>query len=65
MFEFTILTLQLMREGKLYGICNENGNVFETVSNLYSCLFIKFIITYIEGGYGIKQMGDLKATFEK
>ena len=59
MFEFTILVINLMREGKLYSLCNENNEVFDTVANIYSSLFLKFVCTYIEGKHTIIKMHDL------
>ena len=49
MFEFTILCIHLMREGKLYSLCNESNNVYETVADVYCALFLNFVSTYISG----------------
>jgi hypothetical protein len=65
MFEFTILVIHLMREGKLYSLCNENNNVFETVAHVYCSLFLNFIFTYIEGKHNITHMNDLNVKLEK
>lgn len=65
MFEFTILIINLMREGKLYNLCNEKGNIFEVTSEVYSCLFLKFMATYIEGRNDITKMHELNVALEK
>jgi hypothetical protein len=49
MFEYTLIVIRLMREGRLYALCNEKDNVFEVVTEVYSCLFLKFMSTYISG----------------
>lgn len=59
MFEFTVLVINLMREGKLYQLCNESHNVLETVARVYSCLFLHFMVTYIEGKHNITKMDEL------
>lgn len=59
MFEYTLLALNLMREGKLYSLCNENKNVYETVAYVYSALFLNFMCAYIEGQHNITHMNDL------
>ena len=65
MFEFTLLTINLMREGKLYAFCNETGNVFENVAAVYSCLFLNFMCTYIEHKHNITKMDELNNQIEK
>lgn len=61
MFEYTILVMVLMREGKLYALCNREDDVLETLSYVYSALFLKFMCTYIEGGYTIIHMNELNS----
>lgn len=65
MLEFTVVTLQLMREGKLYLLCNEKGNVFETIADVYNSLVLKFMVSYIEEGCNIRGLADLKQNMEK
>jgi len=65
MFEFTIIVIRLMREGKLYTLCNASGNVFDTLNIVYSCLFHLFISTYMEGNHNITHMNDLNTNIEK
>jgi hypothetical protein len=65
MFEYTILVINLMREGKLYSLCNEQRNVFETVAAVYSALFLSFMLTYIEGKHNITKMDELNTRLER
>ena len=64
MFEYTILVLRLMREGRLYGLCNHNGNVLETSNQVYVSLFLRFMLTYIEGNHTLISMNDLNTQLE-
>lgn len=65
MFEFTIIVIRLMREGRLYALCNASGNVFDTLNIVYSCLFQLFIHNYIKGNHNITHMNDLNTNIEK
>lgn len=40
-------------------------NVFETVAKVYCCVFLAFMISYIEGGHNIVKMNDLNNEIEK
>ena len=65
MFEFSLLTLTLMREGILYSLCNENNNVLETINRVFSSIFLAFMSMYIEGQHNILKMNDLNILIEK
>lgn len=65
MFEFTLIVLRLLREGKLYAMCNERESVFDTTSEVYSCLFMKFMTTYIEGRHDITKMDELNKELDR
>jgi hypothetical protein len=65
MFEFSVLTIGLMREGRLYSLCNESRDVMETVAHVHSSLFIHFACTYIERKMNITHMNELNNEIEK
>ena len=47
LFEFTTLLLKLLREGRLFSICNRHNSVIKTLSEVYSALVIVFAQRYI------------------
>lgn len=65
MFEFSVLVIGLMREGKLYSLCNEKKEVMETVAHVYSSLFMHFVCTYIEKKMNITHMNELNTEIER
>lgn len=59
MFEFSVLILKLLREGKIFSICNQEKNVYDTVCSIYSALFLRFIVRYVENSSNITKMDEL------
>ena len=65
MFEFSVLVISLMREGRLYNLCNDNRDVMETVGYIYTSLFLHFVCTYIENKMNITHMNELNILIER
>ena len=65
MFEFSVLVLGLMREGRLYNLCNDSHDVMETVGYVFSSLFLHFVYTYIENKMNITHMNELNNQIER
>ena len=65
MFEFSVLVISMMREGRLYTLCNDNRDVMDTVSYVFSSLFLHFVCTYIENKMNITHMNELNILIER
>lgn len=63
--EYTIMCLGLLRSGKLYDVCNKEGNVIETCALTVSRLFVFFMQRYILGGLSVSAVSTQAATIER
>ena len=58
-FEFTTLTLKILRSGKLFKTWNDKGNVDIVWNDLYSAAIWLFMWRYIQTQSNIRHMNDL------
>ena len=65
LLQFTLTTLALMRSGKLYEICNKNGDVLKTTALVASRLFVCFAQRYIAQGMTVSAVGSQTEIIER
>ena len=63
-FEFTVLLLRLLREGRLFPLCNREGSVLTVIFNLFNAVVIFFADIYIKHAYNITHMHTVGAIIE-
>ncbi|TNV83252.1 hypothetical protein FGO68_gene6928 [Halteria grandinella] len=63
-FEFTTLILKLLREGKLFSLCNKHNSVIQTCATLYCCLVLYFNHRYMTEGFTLMTMHELSSQID-
>eukprot|EP00347_Sterkiella_histriomuscorum_P018145 403346620 len=64
MFEYSVITIRLLKDQKINKLCNKEGEVLTSTNFVFCALFLRFITLYIENGFSITKVGELTAQIE-
>ena len=59
MFEFSVMILKLLRQGKLIAWCNQEKDVWAVANQAFSAIFFKFIHQYILESHDISTLAHV------